>query len=273
MYLRQPAGHGNLSALLRKPCRSVVLPSRLPRGSLSIQFLTPGIRRAFFEHLAAVPFEAGTMFVGQANGTLTTAESIIATQKGVFRGYENPAIQRAITNGYQNGALITFKSIGQLPLQLYPVVRDFYKGLVEDLIGENNIFTNTTPGHIWDAPIVYNAIPNTKFIFIKRDFHDLVLRIFMKHYRSGNTYSYDLNAIKRYITAYNKMIDLMLEAFSDDSIVVQCEDMVNDSSTALEQMCALCGLKPDANAMPDVQDDAGCSEPYRDLIDTALARA
>ncbi len=218
-------------------------------------------------------YPTSLFILGMSRSGKTTAESIIASQADVFRGYENPAIQRAITNGYQNGALITFKSIGQLPLQLYPVVRDFYRGLVDELVGDNRIFTNTTPGHLWDAPIVYNAIPNTKFVFIKRDLHDLVLRIFMKHYRSGNTYSYDLAAIKRYVTAYNKMIDFMVQAFPNDSIVLQYEDMVGDPGKALEQMCKLCGLKPDAGAMPDVPNDAGCSEPYRDLIDAALARA
>lgn len=95
----------------------------------------------------------------------------------------------------------------------------------------------------------------------------------MKHYRSGNTYSYDLSSIKRYVTAYNKMIDLMLQAFPSNAIVLQYEDMVANPGKALEEMCKLCGLKPDASLVRDVPNDSGCSEPYREMIDAALARA
>jgi Flp pilus assembly protein TadD len=259
---------------------TMVLPQALEEQAQDIQtvekradWLGKSLSKFKGKRNSDTAYPTSLFILGLSRSGKTTAESIISSQADVFRGYENPAIQRAITNGYQNGALISFKSIGQLPLQLYPIVRDFYKGLVDELIGANKIFTNTTPGHIWDAPIVFNAIPNTKFVFIKRDFHDLVLRIFMKHYRTGNTYSYDLSAIKRYVTAYNKMMDLMLQAFPEDSIALQYEDMVADPGKALEQMCTLCGLKPDASLMPDVPNDAGCSEPYRGLIDAGLARA
>jgi len=208
--------------------------------------------------------------LGPSRSGKTTTERIIATQPGVYRGYENPAMPRAITNAFQEGALVTFNSIGQLPLQLYPFVKEFYKDNLDKIIGKNKIFTNTTPGHIWDSPISSQAIPNTKFVFLKRDFHDLLLRIYMKNYKSGNTYSYELGVLREYIQHYEKMIDLMHEAFPKNSIIINYEAMVQDPGKTLDRICKLCGLVPDHDLLPIVPSDVGCSEPYRELIDAAL---
>ena len=92
----------------------------------------------------------------------------------------------------------------------------------------------------------------------------------MKNYKSGNTYSYALDALREYIQQYEKMIDLMHEAFPKNSIIISYEEMVQDPGRALDRMCKLCGLVPDHDLLPNVPSDVGCSEPYRELIDAAL---
>jgi len=208
--------------------------------------------------------------LGLSRSGKTTTESIIASQLDVCRGYENPAMPRAIISAYQEGSLVTFNSIAQLPLQLYPLVKKFYKENIDKIIGGNKIFTNTTPGHIWDSPILTQVIPNAKFVFVKRNFYDLILRIYMKNYKSGNFYSYNLEVLQNYIRQYEKMIDFMKEAFPKNSIIINYEDMVRDPGKTLDQICELCDLVPDHSLLSIVPSDVGCSEPYRELIDAAL---
>ena len=49
--------------------------------------------------------------------------------------------------------------------------------------------------------------PNVRFIFVRRDHFDTALRIFMKPYRSGNHYAYDLKSIFEHLAWYDRMID------------------------------------------------------------------
>lgn len=216
-------------------------------------------------------FPASVFVLGPSRSGKTTAESILSAQRPVCRGYENPAIGTAIAYGYNSGGLLAFSSIAQLPHQLYSNVRDYYKEIICGIMGDDQFFTNTHPGHIWDAPILSEILPNTKYVFIKRNFFDLALRIFLKNYRSGHLYSYNLKNIERYVAAYNRMIDLMSEALPQDSIIINYEDMVTNPGRALDQMSELCGITPDHGLLPEVADDTGCSEPYKELIKAALA--
>lgn len=97
-------------------------------------------------------YPTSLFILGPSRSGKTTVESIIASQAGVKRGYESLAINDAITTGFQMGGLITFRSLAQLPSQLYGTVRDVYLKNIDEVLGDNNILTNTSPGHIWDVP-------------------------------------------------------------------------------------------------------------------------
>ncbi len=218
------------------------------------------------------PDYPNSLFIlGLSRSGKTTAESIICTQPGLVRGYENPAINNAIATGFQMGGLIPFESLAQLPLQLYSMVRSEYRRQIEELIGDNSWVTNTSPGHIWDAAFFSKAIPNMRFVFMKRDIDDLMFRIYTKKYRLKNTYSYDLKALKQYIESYNSLIDTLHECFPENSIILSYEDMIADPKAALKQMCELCDIKPNYKALPkEIPNDVGCAEPYKEMMHAAL---
>jgi len=209
--------------------------------------------------------------LGPSRSGKTTFESIIALQAGVKRGYENPAIEDAVATGFQMGGLVTFQSLAQLPSQLYGTVRDVYRKNIKELLGDSNLLTNTSPGHIWDVPFFLKAISNMRCVFIKRDIGDLMLRIYMKHYRVGNTYSYDINVLEGYVNAYNKMIDALSETFPSVSCIINYEDMVANPAKALDEVCKLCGIIPNHSVLPQrIANDIGCAEPYRGMVKAAL---
>ena len=216
-------------------------------------------------------FPISLFVLGLSRSGKTTAEGLVATQKAVMRGYENPATDNAIATAFQDGGLITYNSLAQLPLQLYPSVANIYRKNIDKLLANGKVVTNTSPGHIWDAPFFVQAIPNLRFVFIKRNIDDLMLRIYMRRYRHQNTYSYDLNVLREYIEVYNKTIDALVETFPDISCVVQYEDMVADPESTLRDMCRLCGIKLNFKALPrDIPNDIGCAEPYPELMREAL---
>ena len=128
------------------------------------------------------------------------------------------------------------------------------------------MFTNTHPVRIHDAARMIAAFPNVRLILMKRDPEDNVLRIYMRKYRSGNAYAYDLKTARDNIAWYGRMIDLLAEKFPQFVRVVRYENMVADPAAALRVAADLCGLPTPAGPLPTVGDDRGCAQPYREFM-------
>src|SRR5205085_3784481 len=99
----------------------------------------------------------------------------------------------------------------RLPDQLHPLCCDFYLKDLARRAGSARVFTNTTPGRIHDATLMAAAFPNVRFILLKRNIEDNVLRIFMHRYARGNVYSYDLKAARDHVLCYHQMIDTLAQ--------------------------------------------------------------
>lgn len=212
-----------------------------------------------------------SLFVmGPSRSGKTTMEALAGTLDGVRRGYENPGIDHAISRTYQAAGLITVASINYLPPQLYPEVREIYLEELARRAGPARVFTNTHPAFMSDAALLAAILPNARFIFVKRNVDDILLRIFMRQYKRGNEYSYDLKAAREYIEWYYKMIDLLAGKLPDITRVIQYEDMVADPAGALGIAADLCGLPLNHGPLPEIGDDRGCAEPYREFMDAAL---
>jgi tetratricopeptide (TPR) repeat protein len=208
--------------------------------------------------------------LGPSRSGKTTMEALASTLDGVRRGYENPSVDHAISRTYQAAGLITLTSIHYLPPQLYPEVREIYLEELARRAGPSRVFTNTHPDYLADAALFPVILPNVRFIFVKRNPDDVLLRIFMRQYKAGNAYSYDLKAAREYIEWYYKMIDLLAGKLPDITRVIQYEDMVADPAGALGIAADLCGLPLNHGPLPEIGDDRGCAEPYREFMDAAL---
>ena len=150
--------------------------------------------------------------------------------------------------------------------------RDIYLKELAQRAGAAKVFTNTHPGRIHDAARVAAAFPDVRFIFVKRNLQDNMLRIYMRKYAFGNPYGYDLAAIRDHITWYHEMIDVLAEKLPHITRVVHYEDIVADPRAALDVAAELCGVPMEHGPLPDIGDDRGCAEPYRDFMDAALTK-
>ena len=99
-----------------------------------------------------------------------------------------------------------------------------------------------------------------------------MLRIYMRKYALGNAYGYDLPAIRDHITWYHEMIDVLAEKLPDITRVVHYEDIVADPRAALGVVAELCGIPMDHGPLPNIGDDRGCAEPYREFMAAALSK-
>ncbi len=215
-----------------------------------------------------IPGQPISLFIlGPSRCGKTTMEQLVATLDGVKRGHEGPAVKNAVLRTFQASSLLGTDSLELLPPHLYRLCREHYFEELARRAPSARVVTNTNPAYIHVAAFMVEIIKNVRFLFVKRNVEDNVLRIYMARYRSGNAYAYDLRAARDQVLRYNEMIDLMAEKFSDIVRVIAYEDMVLRPDVARSLAAELCGLDSSGDPLPTISDDSGCARPYRHFME------
>ena len=207
---------------------------------------------------------------GASRSGKTTMETLVAALEGVKRGYENPSVEMAIMRTFQSAGLLSSKLFEVLPATLNAQCREHYLDELSRRAGSARVLTNTHPARIHDAARIAAAIPDTRFIFMKRNLEDNMLQIYMRKYLSRNEYAYDLKSIRDHIRWYNQMIDTLAEKLPSIVRIVHYEDMIADPAAALRVAAELCGLEMPKGPLPDIGDDRGCAKPYLASMERAI---
>lgn len=208
--------------------------------------------------------------LGPSRSGKTSIETLLGTLDGVKRGYENPIVENAVRRAFQSAGFLNTAFFAALPPQFYSLCRDIYLDELARRAGSARVFTNTHPAHIHNAGRIAAAFPSVRFIFVKRKLEDIALRIYMRKYRRGSAYSYDLKSTYEYIIWYHEMMDLLAERLPDRVRIIHYEEMIADPAGALRVAADLCGLPMTDGPLPELGDDRGCAEPYRQFMAAAL---
>jgi tetratricopeptide (TPR) repeat protein len=208
--------------------------------------------------------------LGPSRSGKTTMEALTATLDGVKRGYENPSVEKAVRETFHSAGLLTSRLFEVLSPELDSHCRRIYLEELARRAGAAKVFTNTHPVRIHDAARVAAAFPNVRFIFVKRNLEDNLIRIYMRKYNRGNDYAYDLESARAHIIWYHHMIDLLVGKLPDITRVIHYEDMVADPAAAVRVAAKLCDLPMTDKPLPPAGDDRGCAAPYRNFIAAAL---
>jgi Flp pilus assembly protein TadD len=207
--------------------------------------------------------------LGPSRSGKTTLERFIGAIDGVKRGGETLIVANAVRRAFQTAGLAVKDSIAELPPALNGSCRNFYLEALQERAGSAKFFTNTFPGQIHDVLEIAALLPNARFIFLTRDPDDITLRIYMKKYKTGNPYAYDIGDIRDHIGWYYQMIDVLAERLPNISTILHYEDIFADPEATLRSVTDLCGLDPPDIRLPELHGDQGCAGPYRDLIAAA----
>ena len=223
--------------------------------------------------IAGGTFEEGvprSLFIlGPSRSGKTTMERLVVSLDGVKRGYENKICDNVVTRVFQTNGLLTTDIMSAMAPGMHPMFREFYLEELRERIGEAEVFTITTPGVIIDALAIAKLVPNSRLIFVKRDFDDIAIRMFMKDYAVGNSYAYSIDGIREYIGWYQEIMDLCVGRQPNVSRIIQYEDMIENPKAALEVAAELCGLPLKHEPLPVVGDDRGCGKFYSEFMAAA----
>lgn len=217
------------------------------------------------------PQPISLFILGPSRSGKSSLETLVASFDEVKRGYENPGVENAIGRTFQAAGLLTSWTLEHLPPQFYPMCREIYLAELSARAGSAKVFTNTHPSYIHDATRLAATLPNARFLLVKRNVEDNVLRILMRRYHAGNAYAYDLQTAMEHVTWYHAMMDALAEKMPGIARIVSYEDMVVDPAGAVAVAAELCELPNHAGRLPAIGDDRGCAEPYRPFMAAALA--
>jgi tetratricopeptide (TPR) repeat protein len=211
--------------------------------------------------------------LGPSRSGKSTMEALVSTLPGVKRGYENFSLSRAVQRALRSSGLPDGTgSLERLPATLYPVCHATYIDELVKRTGCARAYTETHPGHIREADLVVDAFPNVRFIFVKRNIEDNLLRMYQRVYKRGHVYAYDLKAARDHIVWYHRMMDLLHERIPEIVRIVHYEDLVADPAAAVRAAAELCGLAMTSAPLPPVGDDRGCATPYLQFMAPELER-
>jgi len=157
-----------------------------------------------------------------------------------------------------------------MPVGLDPEFIDIYKKEILERAGGSLVFTNTHPAKITEVLRYAKTIPGSRFLFVKRDIDDLILKTYMKYYKSGNSYAYCVKTIYEHIEWYHNLIDIYEKKIPGICKIVKYEEMIGDPASTMIAACKLCGIEGDVSTIPSLGDDRGVAEPYAGFIRDAL---
>ncbi len=202
---------------------------------------------------------------GASRSGKTTLENLLSSHADIHPGFENSNVEQSTRRAAQVSGIYTIENLWGLPPKLWPeFAKDFKQRIAKQAKG-CAVITNTSPGLIGSAAQIAVSVPEAKFVFVDRDERDLALRIFMKKYKRGNFYAYDMDEIRDYIAWYRGFFDLLMEKLGDRAIRVSYEDMVADYEATYNQMLGLCNLESASSSLPEsIGNDVGCAAPYSD---------
>lgn len=125
--------------------------------------------------------------LGPSRSGKTSVERLIGSWEGTKAGCETPIVEKAVRRTFHAAAMPPSNDLEELPPSLLPAFRGAY---LEDLARRAptaRVFTNTLPGRIYDAGLIASALPNVRFLLVKRDPDDVAWRIYLTKYLSGRS--------------------------------------------------------------------------------------
>lgn len=205
-----------------------------------------------------------TLFIqGPSRSGKTTLEKLLTGIEGVKTGHENPSVEIAVRRAFQSAGLLASSIFEMLPRALDQDCARLYADEVTRRAAGQQVFTNTNPSRIHDAARIAEAFPNPRFVFVKRDIADNLVRIFMRKYRDKNFYAYRLESIRDHLLWYHQMIDEMQKKYPNIVRIVQYEDMVANTEKVVSGVLEFCGLNPASASGLKAPDDRGFARPYK----------
>jgi len=190
------------------------------------------------------PSTLPVFILGMPRSGSTLIEQIIASHPEVYAAGESDAFRAAmVAMVSDHGTVDTPEGFARLGGAGLRRLGAEYLSRVTPRAGGAQRITDKSIEAFRFAGLIHMALPNTRFIHIKRDPLDTCVSCFTKLFVSDLPYTYDLAELGRYYVAYEALMAHWMKVLPEGSIIeVRYEDLVADLEGQSRRVLAHCGL-------------------------------
>jgi tetratricopeptide (TPR) repeat protein len=187
--------------------------------------------------------------VGMPRSGSTLVEQILASHAGVAGLGEIDAFSKAMSdfNGSGGSPFLFPDSVAALSQAQLRRIGESYVRRIEGYSPGAKLVVDKMLDNFRFVGLIHLALPNARFIHVRRDPIANCLSCFSKWFSDGIDYSYDLGELGRYYRAYEKLMAHWRSVLPQGVILdVQYEDVVADLEGQTRRLAVFCGLEWDA---------------------------
>ena len=190
---------------------------------------------------------------------------------GIQRGFESDCFLEALTLTYPERMDETSR-LSPHDLERIKDFRSHYAASLAQFGADASVFTSTRPGNVLYTGSALQSLPGCKVLLCRRHLLDNAIRIYFRHYETGNTYSYDLSRVIRHLNVVEQMLGHWSRRFPGRALSVDYETLAADPDDVMQRVGTFLELPP--RSMTEfselVTDDVGCWKRYRRELQLAL---
>ncbi|NVO22531.1 tetratricopeptide repeat-containing sulfotransferase family protein [Donghicola mangrovi] len=174
---------------------------------------------------------------GMPRSGTTLVERILGRHSEVSSA-EELAIGSKLARAALGGTTKVPGQLGNVPQgTLDAVARRLRAAMAESADGDTKYVTDKSIMTFLTMPALALALPDARFVVVRRDPRDVALSIYRNHFAEGtHKYSMDLGDIAKQVVLFEKCVEAFREQMGDRMIEVQYEDLVEDPDTQIPRL-------------------------------------
>lgn len=196
-------------------------------------------------HRVAETSDAAPIFVtGMPRSGTTLIEQIISSHSRVTGGDEMDFLPKLATGCLFNDPLsATARQIAAIPDAEIAALGHAYQAQVAARFPGADVVSDKSITSYMYLGLVKLALPNARFIIVRRDPRDNLLSIYKNRFPEGaHLYAYDLRALAHHYATFVDMIEFWRAEMPDWFTEVQYETLVANPEDESRRLIAACGL-------------------------------
>jgi tetratricopeptide (TPR) repeat protein len=190
--------------------------------------------------------------VGMPRSGSTLVEQILASHPQVFGVGERPDFERALQARMNSGSKIDIDALRAIAATPLTSIGHDYVHRIQSVISNPQDYQRITDKYLFNflyLGFIHLALPNARFIHIRRDPVETCLSIYSKLF-GDIPFAYDLGELGRYYRAYEDLMAHWRSILPEGIMLeIEYEDLVNDFERNVRRMLAHCGLEWDERCM------------------------
>ena len=195
-------------------------------------------------HIPGTTDYAPIFVTGMPRSGTTLVEQIIASHSDVTGAGEVGEGTRLGQNLLLNPQARGFHAITELPAAAIAAMGHEYQALMRARCPDTPRVTDKSIQTYLVIGLMKLALPNARFIVVRRDPRDNLLSMYKNKFPDGtHLYAYDQRELATYYTTFVSMIDFWRREVPEWFYEVQYEDLVADPEVQTRRLIAACGLE------------------------------